>query len=83
MAHHPDNLASPPADKLQRDRCPLCGQPNECRLCGPHLPATPCWCTHFSFPKELVARVPVGLVNQACICRRCVTAFQPEQKATG
>lgn len=51
------------------DRCPLCGEPNECgNLAG--LPS--CWCSTTAIPRALLARLPEGAVDVACVCARCV-----------
>jgi hypothetical protein len=59
---------------LQPDRCPLCGQPNQCameleRITGEKQP--PCWCTQVDFSAELLARVPADKQHLACICSHC------------
>ena len=53
-------------------RCPLCGQPNGCRLCTPGRYQGPCWCETAIMPAGLLARVPEPLRNRACICQSCV-----------
>jgi len=60
-------------------RCPLCGDPNNCQLCGAGAHKGPCWCASVTFPESLLARIPLQLRNRACICQRCVTAFWREQ----
>jgi len=60
--------------------CPLCGGPNECRLCSPVASKGPCWCVQEDFPAELLARVPENLRNRACVCRSCVQKFRLEEK---
>ncbi|HMP82864.1 MAG TPA: cysteine-rich CWC family protein [Verrucomicrobiota bacterium] len=55
--------------------CPLCGRPNDCRLCTTAAYKGPCWCESVSIPEELLARVPAELRNKACICRECVMEF--------
>jgi len=60
--------------------CPLCGGPNECRLCSPVAAKGQCWCVQVDFPAELLARVPEDLRNRACVCRSCVEKFQLEKK---
>jgi len=37
----------------------------------------PCWCTHVSFPEELLASVPLGDRGKACICQLCVEVSHP------
>ena len=68
------------------DRCPLCGQPNECQLAKQDDCKGPCWCMDETFPPELLARVPEESRRRACICRRCVSEAKrteaPKRTAT-
>ena len=63
--------------------CPLCGNPNNCQLCGMVAYKGPCWCATVSFPDPLLARIPLDLRSRACICRACVRAFCREQPNSG
>ncbi len=56
-------------------RCPLCGGANNCQLCTPNTYKGPCWCEPMLIPEMLLARVPLELRDQTCICRECVAAF--------
>jgi hypothetical protein len=58
------------------ERCPLCGQPNDCQLCTTAAYKGPCWCEAADIPHELLARVPAELRNKACVCRACVNNFR-------
>ena len=60
---------------VDETRCPLCGQPNECHLCGSAEGKGPCWCAKVEIPGELIAQVPLALRNRACICRGCVESY--------
>ena len=56
-------------------RCPLCGGDNGCAMAaeqatGEAQPA--CWCVSALFSPTLLARLPAGAVDAACICARCV-----------
>ena len=55
--------------------CPLCGRPNDCQLCTAAAYKGPCWCATVAIPDELIAQVPAGLRNKACLCRHCVAEF--------
>jgi hypothetical protein len=66
-------------ESYEPDRCPLCGQPNDCQLCGTDVYNGACWCAGVSIPEELLARVPPNLRNRACICQSCVRWFWREQ----
>jgi len=64
----------PAPDVIVPTLCPLCGQPNRCamevqRETG--VAQGPCWCTQVDFGAELLARVPPGARDQACICPNC------------
>jgi prepilin-type N-terminal cleavage/methylation domain-containing protein/prepilin-type processing-associated H-X9-DG protein len=66
----------------QPEKCPLCGASNDCQLCTNAAYKGSCWCAHMEMPEQLLARVPENLKNRACICRRCITVFQLEQKSS-
>jgi hypothetical protein len=60
------------------NKCPLCGDVNQCvmeieRETGVKQTA-PCWCTGVKFDADLLARVPAGKRNLACICAACATS---------
>jgi len=72
-----------PESAIDPANCPLCGQPNECRLCTASTYKGPCWCEAVKIPAELLARVPAELVNKACICKRCIeTALREAHQKT-
>ena len=58
------------------DRCPLCGQANECQLATQDAYKGPCWCMDETFPPELLARIPEEARGCACICQHCVADVQ-------
>jgi hypothetical protein len=51
--------------------CPICGQPNHCRLVAGAHSNEECWCFRVRFPPSLLARVPEHARRRACICQRC------------
>ena len=56
-------------------RCPLCGGANGCAMVAEQATgeAQPdCWCVSARFSADLLARLPAGAVDAACICARCV-----------
>ena len=63
------------------ERCPLCGQPNECQLATKGDCKGPCWCVNEDFPPELLARVPEESRDCACICQRCLAEAQRIERA--
>src|SRR5262245_47289909 len=64
-------------------RCPLCGGPNDCRLCTSAAYKGPCWCESVNIPPDLLACVPAEARNRACVCRDCVMTFHVERSTTG
>lgn len=60
---------------LDPSQCPLCGAPNNCQMCTMEAYKGPCWCATVEIPQALLARVPGGLRQHACICRKCVADF--------
>lgn len=59
------------------DRCPLCGQPNQCameieRRTG--IQQAACWCAAEKIPQALLDRIDAADVGLACVCATCVQA---------
>jgi hypothetical protein len=68
-------MSDPRHSLLDPSRCPLCGGDNGCAMAaeqatGETQPA--CWCVSASFSAALLARLPAGAIDAACICVRCV-----------
>ena len=66
----------PQAITIAPARCPLCGQPNRCameveRETG--IRQSACWCTSVQFGPALLARIPAGARDRACVCHNCAT----------
>src|SRR5689334_4838636 len=61
-------------------QCPLCGNANDCQLCGVGPQRGPCGCSNAAIPRDLLARVPAELQDRACICRDCIAAFWREHQ---
>ncbi len=59
-------------------RCPLCGQPNNCRA---ETDPDNCWCHRVRVPQELIDLVPVEQQRQACICLNCIESYNDNQSA--
>ncbi|MDC9724744.1 MAG: cysteine-rich CWC family protein [Gammaproteobacteria bacterium] len=49
--------------------CPLCQSQNAC------MANTSCWCNNQKVPQELRDLLPEEQKNKACICNKCITAF--------
>ena len=65
---------------VDRSRCALCGEPNECALAKEAgAKASPrCWCVGQSFPESLLARATGRDGGDCCICRRCLERARSE-----
>ena len=63
------------------ERCPLCGQPNDCARAAQPDSKGACWCVKETFPPELCARVPEKARRCACICQRCLAEAQREKQS--
>jgi len=68
------------AKKFDAEKCPLCGQPNDCQLCTIAAYKGPCWCAKLRFPEELLAQLSPEQRNKACICLHCVMSFHRNKK---
>jgi hypothetical protein len=69
---------APPLSQLT---CPLCGGPNGCEpAASGRFDGAPCWCTSVKIPKEVLDRVPEADRRTACLCRRCATGGDPEDR---
>ncbi|REE92750.1 Cysteine-rich CWC [Paenibacillus taihuensis] len=54
---------------VDASECTLCQQANRCEG------NASCWCYKEKFPKELIDLVPKDLKGKACICQKCLHAF--------
>ncbi|MEI7821487.1 MAG: cysteine-rich CWC family protein [Verrucomicrobiota bacterium] len=61
------------------EKCPLCGQPNDCARAAQQDCKSACWCVKETFPPELLARVPEQARGCACICKQCLAEAQREK----
>lgn len=59
--------------------CPLCEGPNGCPRATPGPCPGSCWCAQVDIPTTLLARVPEGQRDRACICPSCVARFNRAQ----
>jgi hypothetical protein len=57
--------------ELRRDRCPLCGEPNDCGLAAGK---TDCWCFAVKISPEALVRLPEEARGKVCVCRKCAVA---------
>lgn len=61
--------------------CPICSQPNECGIKAVQENGADCWCFREKFPEELLQQIPINIRGKACICKRCLFAYQASLKA--
>lgn len=69
-------MPTPRNTRFDPSQCPLCGGGNGCTMAAEPAsaaPQPPCWCVSQSFSAALLARLPAGSQQAACICARCVT----------
>ena len=64
---------------LQKQTCPLCGQPNECAPSRCGNPEAECWCTSATINPASLALIPEALRRVVCLCKRCA-ATPPAQR---
>jgi hypothetical protein len=76
-----ENIGQKTCQDYPPARCPLCGKPNNCAMAAGSTDNRNCWCCKLQFPLSLIARVPVGARNRACICRRCWEAEPQDEQA--
>ena len=55
---------------IDSNRCPLCGQPNQCAI-GAGLPPESCWCMQTPVSPDALAQLPDEARGKACICPVC------------
>ena len=56
------------SEELRRDRCPLCGEPNDCGLAAGK---TDCWCFAVKISPAALVRLPEEARGKVCMCRKC------------
>ncbi|GEM_PF-328840 len=59
------------------NRCPICGDPNQCGLSNPATATQACWCFSAEIAPEARERIPDEALNKACICPRCARGELP------
>ena len=64
-------LDAPMSDK---QKCPLCGQPNRCAMAEEH-PVDTCWCVSIRLPADMLEAVPTEDRGVRCICETCARAL--------
>jgi hypothetical protein len=59
-------------EPARADRCPLCGEPNECGVLDGK---EGCWCFSETMPPEIRDKIPPE-ARAACVCQRCARASE-------
>lgn len=74
-------------DNFSADRCPLCGQGNQCAMATLAANANEsvrqaacdsCWCRELEIPAAVLARIPEPARGRACVCPTCCNAGMSE-----
>ncbi|MCQ4286155.1 cysteine-rich CWC family protein [Pseudomonas stutzeri] len=64
-------------DSPDINKCPICGELNQCGLANPATATRPCWCFTAEIAAEARERIPDDALNKACICPRCASGEPP------
>lgn len=66
---------------VDENRCPLCGETNLCENIAAKALQSNCWCSDktITFPQALLEKLPAGLKNKSCICKKCVLEFNAKE----
>lgn len=64
------------------ERCPCCGQLNQCAQATSTTPVTDCWCFSARIAPERLASLPATVRNRACLCPRCAQGLPPAPSET-
>ncbi len=59
---------------IDASRCPLCGESNQCGRVADNQ-CDNCWCQAEKIPEGLLVQIPAAARMRACLCRRCVDAY--------
>ena len=55
----------------ETERCPLCGQPNQCTEADPATAGSECWCFSTPISAEALARLSAEQIDKSCLCPNC------------
>jgi hypothetical protein len=67
----PNSVNAPMSDK---QKCPLCGQPNRCAMAEGQLVGA-CWCVSIRLTADMLEAVPTEDRGVRCICVTCARAL--------
>ncbi|WP_084308934.1 cysteine-rich CWC family protein [Phytopseudomonas flavescens] len=57
------------------DRCPCCGQLNQCAQHDRDEPVSQCWCFDVQIAPRQLEQLPPELRDRSCLCPRCASAL--------
>ncbi|MDG1583324.1 cysteine-rich CWC family protein [Pseudomonas sp. GOM6] len=57
------------------ERCPRCGQLNQCAQASSPQPVQDCWCFHRPIPRQLIEELPAEQRGKSCLCPHCAKAL--------
>lgn len=63
-------------------QCPVCGQPNRCRLETGEPYKGPCWCEHPTLPGTALNRLLADLPEPRCLCPSCLEGIASDSEIT-
>jgi hypothetical protein len=67
-------LQMPDAPMSDKQKCPLCGQPNRCAMAEGHSVGA-CWCVSIRLTADMLEAVPTEDRGVRCICATCARAL--------
>jgi hypothetical protein len=71
MLHEPSPAGNETLALQSGERCPLCGNPNHCRIAAGHAYKGDCWCNESRVPTHILHFVAEKF-ETACLCERCL-----------
>lgn len=67
----------------EADRCPLCGQLNQCTQADPANKGDDCWCFATHISADALARLSAEQIDKNCLCPTCAKGLDAlESQAT-
>ncbi|NRA40797.1 MAG: cysteine-rich CWC family protein [Pseudomonadales bacterium] len=65
------------AHDAKPNRCPACGQANQCVMTQPGASIADCWCSQPSLTcSKYVSKLPPTLPADQCLCAQCLASFR-------
>lgn len=66
----------------QLAHCPICGEPNRCRLETGEAYKGSCWCERPTLSSAALHRLLEDLPEPRCLCQRCLEAIAANEEIT-